>query len=542
MKGLYLNVPDARTRAIHSDHLLGAPTALTVATHHQDEIVVNYHPLDWPAGPILRDPEHDLTLAGSGWFLLRGKPGNLRELADGFLKASDAESRRALFAEITAGAFVILILQGNERWVVTDPFGLHPHYHPAERPLSALAPAPSFLAPPIVDGRADEVLADALDRQGHLFGNYTAYRGIQRLHPGRLQARDASESYFDYAPAAGSASLDEETGIVLIARLREVVQAFGGRARILPLSGGLDSRLLLALGEMDYGYTFGPEDTGDRPIARPFAGHFKDYDEFSFLDLEYPRELRQGGRPLFDGVCARPFLELLPVYRRLVRRWGGGSLFLDGYGGDVLQRGIYLTWGGVSGSLAKLVPRLGRMRFDPHRLLDRRYAALAGPARRLLHESFERESESWHLNAFRKATLFELLYGRGSRYILNGGTILSGQYFTPVQPFFVPAAFRLLWAIDPTDAASYRALRRIWRGLPRELSRLRTYSGFKPMWPHDVARTAMLVTKGLGKAGIWKRAVGYEKELPHIRWQEDRPIMAEAASAPPPRGPDRPRG
>ena len=536
MKGLYLNIPDARTRAAHDDNLLEVSAAIVSAVHHGDEIVVDYHAPDWPEGPLLQDRDHDLTLAASGWFLLRGRPGNLRDLAEGFLLAREDEARRALLAEITAGAFVILFLHGTERWVATDPFGLHPHYHLVDAPLGMIAPSPCFLARGVTpaEGARDEALSRAHEQQGHLFGNYTAYRSIQRLPPGALLGPGKDLRYFDYSPPGDSARVDQRIGGVLVERLSHVLQQFGPRARILPLSGGLDSRLLLSVGSMDYGYTFGPRDTGDRPVARRFAGHFKDYDEFSFLDLRYPLKVRQAGRRLLDGVCAKPFLELLPAYQRLYRRWGAagegmggpsaaglGALFLDGYCGDVLQRGTYLTWGGVDGSLAKLIPGLGRRGFDPHRRLDQRYAALEAPVRALLHNTFDRETAAWKLDPLRSVTLFELLYGRGSRYTLNGGTILSGQFFTPVQPFFFPEVFRSLWAIDPADATSYRAMREIWRGLPLELARVRTYSGFVPVWQHDLARATMLVTKALGKKRVWKRAVGYEGELGKVRWEEE---------------------
>ncbi len=558
MKGLYFNIPGALAIAANDDRLLGASGEIAHASHHGHEIVVSHRAADWPDGPILKDEKKDLTIAGSGWLLLQGKLGNLRALADGFLSATDAltadgvllpttsgEALRAWVNQIEAGAFVVLILRGSERWLLTDPFALHPHYHRTDDPLKEIAPAPRFLLPPprgdarstrggrdssgsraaeeIISGfsgshkAVDPSLFRGLERQGHLFGNYTAFRGIERLSPGMLYGPQGTLSYFDY----GAAELERpaEIGPSLLASMQGVLDQLQPRPRLLPLSGGLDSRLLLILGKMDYGYTYGPRHTGDRPVARRFAGGFGEYEEFSLLDLDYPQELFTAGRHMFEGVCAKPFLELLPVYRRLHQRWGSRSpLFLDGYCGDVLQRGIYLTWGGVRGSLAKLVPYLGRRRFDPHRRLDERYPALDDPIRRLLHESFDRESRSWAVDPFRKVTLYELLFGRGARYTLNGGTILSGQYFTPLQPFLFHDAFRLLWSLDLADVTSYKALRQIWLGLPKHFSAVRTYSGFKPVWHHDIARTTMLVTKSLARKRILKTAIGYESELRAVHW------------------------
>jgi len=63
VKGLYRNIPVARTRGVEADELLGAPAAVATFEHHADVVAVNYHPRDWPDGPILHRGEHDLTRA-----------------------------------------------------------------------------------------------------------------------------------------------------------------------------------------------------------------------------------------------------------------------------------------------------------------------------------------------------------------------------------------------------------------------------------------------------------------------------------------------
>jgi len=443
MKGLYLNVPAARERATRLDALLAAPSAIATAEHQGHSLLVDYHPRDWPAGPIHCNLAADLTAAGSGWFHFRGRFGNLSGFAEAFAHARTLEERKALAAEIPAGAFVILILRGASGWLVTDPFGLHPHYSAGETPFARLAPSVYFFGDDESGAfPADESLTAALEVQNHLFGNYTTYAGIRRLDPGTITSATKVVRYFDYqrreSPAAAdiaqaaNASSHRGAGSVLgrapLARLGEVMGLFAERRRILPLSGGLDSRLLLASARFDYGYTFGPAESGDRPVARRYANHFEDYDEFSLLELDYPARLRAAGRQVFSGTCARPFVELLAVYRRLAERWGGGCLFFDGYGGDVLQRALYLTSGGLRGSAAKMFPHLTRARFDPLVLLNRRYPGLDHDARKLLVKTYHQMSEDWDLDPLRSVTLFELLYGRGSRYVINGGTILSQEF------------------------------------------------------------------------------------------------------------------
>jgi hypothetical protein len=512
MKGLYLNVPGAEERIREIDATLGVPTHITNVRHGTDRILVSHHPLDWPAGPTYIDDRSDRVAAASGWFLFRGRLGDLQGLAESFWEARDADARLLLLREIEAGAYVILFLSRAERALITDPFGLHPHYYAGESPFAALAPSPVFIRG---DATPDPLRQSILRCQDHLFGNLTAYPRILRLDPNALITPNATWHAFDFHPTT-------EPGPSPHQALRSSIAALGDRPRILPISGGLDSRLLLASSSFDYGYTFGPRDTGDRPIARRFADRFRDYHEFSLLDLTYPDELYDVGHRLLEGVCHRPFSELLPVYRMLHQRWGEGCFFFDGYAGDVLQRGTFLTHGGVRGSLAKLFPILTRFSFDPIALLLRRYPGLEPAARDLLVETYRDATASWDIADARKVVLFELLYGRAARHALNGGTILSGQFFTAIQPFYMPRVFRSFWRIDPMQAMTYRALRPIWRDVPPELADVPTYSGFKPNWNPDRARATMLWVKGLGRVSLIRRSISYERERSRIRQGKPR--------------------
>ncbi len=508
MKGLYLNVPSARQQIQELSDLLQVPPTLATATHQGHEITVNYHPGDWPAGPLFRDASAGLTAAASGWFVYRGKLGDLEGLARSFEQARSSAERQRVLADMDAGAFVILLLAADRATLITDPFGLHPHYYCTPDPFARIAPSPHFIRG---EQPYDERWHAALQAQDHLFGNLTAYAGIQRLEPNAILTREECTRYFTYAPAG-----TPETEIPRV--MHDALARFTGRRRILPISGGLDSRFLLACGEFDYGYTYGPRDTGDRPVARRFARKFTDYYEFSLLDHEYPQSLRAAATRIFDGVCARPFAELLPIYLALHRRWGPGCQFFDGYVGDVLQRATLLTSGGLRGSLAKLFPVLTLRRFDAVRLLRRRYAHIGRQAFANLVEIYREKTGAWDLDEPRKVLLFELIYGKGARHALNGGTILSGQYFATLQPFVLPPVFRAFWGISPHDALTYRAIRRIWRTLPREFADVPTYSGFKPIWNHDRARATMLVVKGLSKVSLCRRAIAYDRERSQVRW------------------------
>jgi hypothetical protein len=504
MKGLYLNIPDAEGRIAWMDHLLGLKTVVTTARSHIfGDITIAYHPEAWPEAPAM--DESGVFAAASGWFFFRGRMGDLRGFARAFAEARECGDETRVLREISAGAYVILVGIGQDGIVITDPFGLHPHFS-ADSPLSRIAPSPHFLK--AGRPRVPEHAA-ILRARGHLVGNLTLYGGVERLEPGAAITRDGVRRWFRYESARRDVSAAFST-------MASNLDRFQGKKLILPLSGGLDSRLIALSGAFDRAYTYGPANTGDRPVARKFAGRFREYREFSLLDIRYPAAFRDATSAMFDGICARPFAELAAVFKHLHLAWGGGFSF-DGYLGDVLQHGAFLVHDGLRGSLAKLVPWLTLRRFDPLALLRRRYAGVSSTGLALLVDQFHMKMSGMDLDEPHKVLLFETLHGRGARYMANGG-ILSGQFWTPVQPFCLPPVFRLFFGQSMEDALSYRTLRRVWSAVPRSDATIPTYSGFNPLWNGHCARATMLLVKGMGKTGVYRRAVSYESELPRIRW------------------------
>jgi len=509
MRGLYLDVPRAQERVRALGARLGVRPTIAEIRDGARSILINHHPLVWPEGPIYQG--QGILAAASGWLVYDREVGALGKMAEAFAAAMRSGGVFTSLDRLTGGAFLVYLRIDDREFLVTDPFGLHPHYGFEGDRLSRIAPVPSFLD----EGPSPRPeLASMLERQGHLFGNLTAYEGIVRLDPGSIITREDVTPYFDYWKEEGDLT-------DLLPTLRTVIDLFAGRPKILPLSGGLDSRLLLAAGRFDKGYTFGPAATGDRPVARRFSGHFSEYREFSLLDIPHSEEMCEASGSMFAGVWATAKTPLLGVYRHLHDLWGGDYLFCSGYAGDVLQRGTWLTSGGIQGSLAKLLPALTLRGFDPYRLLRRRYAKLSDREFDWVAAAFDQFLGSTGSNAMKRVVLFEILYGRGSRFIHNG-TILASQYFPAFEPFFFPQVFWNLFPKPEDDKLNYRVLKEIWESVPKEFSDVITYSGYKPIWNSHRSRAAMLATKALAKAGVYRRAKAYDSEIPNIRW-EPRP-------------------
>lgn len=511
MKGLYLNVRDAALRIQKISEILGVDSFLAHSNPRPDlSVHVEYFPADWPQGPIFTDPSEDLFAAGAGWFFYKGKLGNIAEFARDFRGAHGQNRAADVAGKIEAGAFLLLVSFAGKDILVTDHLGLFNNYYLRGSSPLQVAPAPSFLEP-----REKHPVLDAiLTKQNNLFGRYTGYRDILRLEPGCICEDGEARPYFrpDQVFEFRAEEFHEELGRVL--------NLFGERKKILPLSGGLDSRLLLAHGRFEFGYTFGPPDSGDRPTARKFRNGFRDYREFSLLDLSYPASQRQAGVMMLDGLSPDPFLELIPIYKHVLDLFGKDHVFVDGHLGDVLQRGTYLSYPGPLGHLSKIFPALYERRFDPVSWLRRRYGSLNSDEQQLLISEYEEKSQAWDLDPARKMVLFEILHGRGSRFIAHGAGVMSSQFFTTFQPLISPRIFPFLLGLDQYESVAYGNLAKVWGGMPREFTDVATSTGFKPLWAPWRSRLATYALKTMGKLRLTKKLISYEDERKHVVWEE----------------------
>ena len=511
MKGLYVNIPYATSLVAAFDKLLGVRSCTGTFCHPSiGTIVLSFRPSDWPDGPAFESPDRQLLAIASGWLSYRGRLGALRDLVLALANTDSSEDVITVLRGIDGGAFLLLIADRRGTTLITDPFGLHPHYIRRDSPLLQLAPAPSFL-------RTEETLPDSpmsilINRLNHPVGDRTAFADIVRLRPGRIHRGNRSDAYFPYEPLPFHVDAIWE-------EFRRLRACFARRPTLLPISGGLDSRLLLASGPFDYGFTFGPEHTGDRPIAKAFRRHFtRGYDSFSLTDLQYPKRLAEAARLMFDGVCPMPFAEILAVFSRVALNWGSDCVLFDGYLGDVLTRGSWFNLPSWCDRVMRIFPRLRVSRLRADTTLRRRYAAVDDETYHEVARAFEDMTEGASCPPLTRLLLFEILYGRGARYIINGNGIMAGQFFTSVQAFFWPGIFRRLLSLSPYDLVSFRALRALWASAPPDLRSAVSLDGYAPIWPPSLSRLGWLVV-ALSRSVTVRRT--YSDELPLITWYDE---------------------
>jgi hypothetical protein len=472
MRGIYLNTnSETLSRSID---FFAANNHIIKEQFLGNDVVLIYSNQDWQHAPVV---QLDDTCGGgkvycAGWFIYNGQRNNLTELANDYISRG-----LAVFDEIVLGVFVFIHIDSNGSSAICDSIGVSTHYGRSHEGQLQVAPSVKAFNDP---GPVNPLMTQIIASQGHLFGNLTAYDSITRLDPGSRLSNDGSQ---DNYYAVNFNSPDKQQLGDISQQIKELIDYWPQASRTLALSGGLDSRLTLAGQRFAYGYTYGPEHSADRPIARQFADCFERYNEFEFTEPEQLVEEEALSKDFYFGVSTW-IPRLLTAYHYSFERAQDSYVLFDGYLGDVFNRGNYMKFGGILGSLLKLCPWLYKLKLSAHFILKHRYKLLNEAAFKLLMTDFERRTAGLSADAYQKVTYYEVFYGRGARFTINGSNITAGQMFTPIPFFLHRKVMEMLLSQDFSDTVQYKLLGKIWSKVPSRFSEVESDTGYSPMTPY----------------------------------------------------------
>ncbi|GIV76499.1 MAG: hypothetical protein KatS3mg050_0893 [Litorilinea sp.] len=264
----------------------------------------------WMEGELYNGPALRQRLAAQGF------PAPVESDADLLLRLYLAEGEG--FAALLNGAFAIAIWDRRSRTLLlaTDRFGSYPIYYARVGDRLLFAPnVHGLLADPDLPRTVDEgAIAQALTFD-HILGDRTWLKAVRlapaasllRFHDGQLTVRP----YWDLRYPAYYEIRDEDEYVEeFVHLLRQAVarQHRGERAAGMLLSGGLDSRVLLAamrdgpLVDPLYAFTWGIPGCDDARFAREAAAVVGAQHHFFELQPDYLRHKAEEGVRLTNGA------------------------------------------------------------------------------------------------------------------------------------------------------------------------------------------------------------------------------------------------
>ncbi len=196
---------------------------------------------------------------------------------------------------------------------------------------------------------------------GYVVGSKTLLKDLYTLQPGEFLVWDKKEKalhthhYFEYKPDFSQetswADNEQKLGDILDALIQKTIQNANGKTIWVPLSAGLDSRILLCkLHEHGYEniqtFTYGPKYNFEAKHAKKIA-HTLDV-PWQMITLSsktlknyFDSDMRKEFWAYADGLktipCMREFSAIYYLYKNKIAQ--AGDIFLNGQSGDYITGG-----------------------------------------------------------------------------------------------------------------------------------------------------------------------------------------------------------
>jgi asparagine synthase (glutamine-hydrolysing) len=218
----------------------------------------------------------------------------------------------------------------------------------------------------------DEGACEEFAKTGYVTGAATLFPGVRQLRPGQAIWLDGDRGdidlirYFewvhgDFLPD-GREAMHCRLDAVLKRAFERLAASVGDRAIVVPLSGGLDSRLVVTMlkrvGQDNVlCYTYGRRGNRESEVSRQVAAalgyrwEFAEYTRRKWADW-YARRERIDYYRYGDGLTSLPHIQDCPAVAELIARGfvPGNAVFVPGHTGDFICGGhLSETLGDVSG-------------------------------------------------------------------------------------------------------------------------------------------------------------------------------------------------
>ncbi len=297
-----------------------------------------------------------------GWrVLFSGRPG-VRQAVDSLLGGVKSPSPDLLGARLAETAGHFGFMAENEDFVVaaTDRSRGYPVFFAPKSGETLFSNSARLLRDKKGLSEPDRLSLLEFLMAGYVTGRYTVYRGLDQLQAGEVAvygkaSRKLSMArYYEFLPRGPD--MDDERLIERLAAATEqtfsrLAGEVAGRPVLVPLSGGLDSRLVLAMlkasGVRDLrAFSYGPPGNEEASRAKAAAGRLG-------VPWKFYSSLRSSARKLFlddlrsdywrasDGLCSIPNMQEYQVFAELA---GSGELppeaiVVNGQSGDFITGG-----------------------------------------------------------------------------------------------------------------------------------------------------------------------------------------------------------
>ncbi len=329
----------------------------------------------------------------------------------------------------------------------------------------------------------DETSALESIMAGFVTGPYTLYEDLNQLQAGELFLWDKSKKtltrnwYYKYEskPVAefDVDQLTDELEAVINRIMRRIVEHADGDPVLVPLSGGLDSRLILSkLVELGYdnlkSFSYGPPGNSEARAAKFVADTLGVPWEFvstthAATRRFYETEARREYSVFADGLCSVPNMQdLQPLLTlREEGRLPENTMLVNGQSGD------FITGAHIPASLMISEPSAGDVIFaviDKHfslwrSLMTRENLALVEG--RILEVAGMRDEKETKLERDQATALYEMWehHERQSKFVVDGQRVydfLGHDWHLPLWDFDLVEFFEKI----PTELKFQRALYR----------------------------------------------------------------------------------